>query len=148
MATEGLLEGAGHYKAEIERLSRELSETTQEKIRAAECGLVVLEENQTLKQQYTDLEADYDTLKQELEQLKEAFGQAYSIQRKVAEDGETLEENLLQESASKEAYYIGKILDLQTEMKQNKSIISNVQAENERLNAVLQDLQEVTKQLA
>ncbi|XP_041113039.1 protein bicaudal D homolog 1-like isoform X3 [Polyodon spathula] len=141
MAAEGLLESAGH-KAEIERLSRELSETTQEKIRAAECGLVVLEENQTLKQQYTDLEADYDTLKHELEQLKEAFGQAYSIQRKVAEDGETLEENLLQESASKEAYYMGKILELQTEMKQNKSIMSNVQAENERLNAVLQDLRE------
>ncbi|MGH0123327.1 UNVERIFIED_CONTAM: hypothetical protein FKN15_067776 [Acipenser sinensis] len=70
MAAEGLLESAGH-KAEIERLSRELSETTQEKIRAAECGLVVLEEHQTLKQQYTDLEADYDTLKHELEQLKE-----------------------------------------------------------------------------
>ncbi|XP_058874686.1 protein bicaudal D homolog 1-like isoform X2 [Acipenser ruthenus] len=142
MAAEGLLESAGHYKAEIARLSRELSETTQEKIRAAECGLVVLEENQTLKQQYTDLEADYDTLKQELEQLKEAFGQAYSIQRKVAEDGETLEENLLQESASKEAYYMSKILELQTEMKQNKSVMSNVQAENERLNAVLQDLRE------
>ncbi|KAK6487809.1 protein bicaudal D-like protein 1-like isoform X2 [Huso huso] len=141
MAAEGLLESAGH-KAEIERLSRELSETTQEKIRAAECGLVVLEENQTLKQQYTDLEADYDTLKHELEQLKEAFGQAYSIQRKVAEDGETLEENLLQESASKEAYYMSKILELQTEMKQNKSVMSNVQAENERLNAVLQDLRE------
>ncbi|MGH0115035.1 UNVERIFIED_CONTAM: hypothetical protein FKN15_072914 [Acipenser sinensis] len=72
-----------------------------------------------------------------------AFGQAYSIQRKVAEDGETLEENLLQESASKEAYYMSKILELQTEMKQNKSVMSNVQAENERLNAVLQDLREV-----
>ncbi|XP_058877237.1 protein bicaudal D homolog 1-like, partial [Acipenser ruthenus] len=71
-----------------------------------------------------------------------AFGQAYSIQRKVAEDGETLEENLLQESASKEAYYMSKILELQTEMKQNKSVMSNVQAENERLNAVLQDLRE------
>ncbi|RXM27889.1 Protein bicaudal D-like 1 [Acipenser ruthenus] len=147
MAAEGLLESAGH-KAEIERLSRELSETTQEKIRAAECGLVVLEENQTLKQQYTDLEADYDTLKHELEQLKEAFGQAYSIQRKVAEDGETLEENLLQESASKEAYYMSKILELQTEMKQNKSVMSNVQAENERLNAVLQDLREVEREKA
>ncbi|MGH0116539.1 UNVERIFIED_CONTAM: hypothetical protein FKN15_014739 [Acipenser sinensis] len=71
-----------------------------------------------------------------------AFGQAYSIQRKVAEDGETLEENLLQECASKEAYYMSKILELQTEMKQNKSVMSNVQAENERLNAVLQDLRE------
>nr|XP_006633767.1 PREDICTED: protein bicaudal D homolog 1 isoform X4 [Lepisosteus oculatus] len=147
MAAEGLVESADHYKAEIERLTRELSETTQEKIRAAECGLVVLDENQTLKQQYTDLEAEYETLKQELEQLKEAFGQAYSAQRKVAEDGETHEETLLQESASKEAYYMGKILELQTELKQNKSVVSNVQAENERLNAVVQDLRENNEML-
>ncbi|XP_066580690.1 protein bicaudal D homolog 1 [Amia ocellicauda] len=142
MAAEGILQSVDHYKAEIERLRRELSETTQEKIRAAECGLVVLDENQSLKQQYTDLEAEHETLKQELEQLKEAFGQAYSAQRKVAEDGETHEENLLQESASKEAYYMAKILELQTELKQNKSVASNVQAENERLNAVVQDLRE------
>ena len=33
---------------EMERLSRELSETTKEKIQAAEYGLVVLEEKQQL----------------------------------------------------------------------------------------------------
>ncbi|KAG7261264.1 hypothetical protein CRUP_013827 [Coryphaenoides rupestris] len=35
-----------------------------------------------------------------------AFGQAYSTQRKVAEDGESNEATLLQESATKEAYYM------------------------------------------
>ena len=40
------------YRAEVERLTRELAEANREKIRAAECGLVVLEENQTLKQIY------------------------------------------------------------------------------------------------
>ncbi|XP_039625953.1 protein bicaudal D homolog 1 isoform X1 [Polypterus senegalus] len=147
MAAEGLPDNVDQYKTEIERLVRELAETNQEKIRAAECGLVVLDENQTLKQQFRDLEAECDTLKQELEQLKEAFGQAYSIQRKVAEDGETQEETLLQESASKEAYYMGKILDLQTDLKQNNIILSNVQAENERLNALLQDLRENNEML-
>lgn len=58
-----------HYKTEIERLTRELTETTHEKIQAAEYGLVVLEEKLTLKQQYDELEAEYDSLKQELEQL-------------------------------------------------------------------------------
>ncbi|XP_058718906.1 protein bicaudal D isoform X5 [Poecile atricapillus] len=71
MAAEEVLQGADHYKSEIERLTRELSETTHEKIQAAEYGLVVLEEKLTLKQQYDELEAEYDGLKQELEQLKE-----------------------------------------------------------------------------
>ncbi|XP_068859206.1 protein bicaudal D homolog 1 isoform X6 [Aphelocoma coerulescens] len=142
MAAEEVLQGADHYKSEIERLTRELSETTHEKIQAAEYGLVVLEEKLTLKQQYDELEAEYDGLKQELEQLKEAFGQSFSVHRKVAEDGETREETLLQESASKEAYYLGKILEMQNELKQSRAVVTNVQAENERLTAIVQDLKE------
>lgn len=71
MAAEEVLQSVDHYKAEIERLTKELTETTHEKIQAAEYGLVVLEEKLTLKQQYDELEAEYDSLKQELEQLKE-----------------------------------------------------------------------------
>ena len=59
------------YRAEVERLTHELAEANREKMRAAECGLVVLEENQTLKQQYAELESDQDILKRELEQLQE-----------------------------------------------------------------------------
>lgn len=58
-------------RAEVERLSRELAEANREKIRAAECGLVVLEENQSLKQQYAELEAEQEALRLELEQLQE-----------------------------------------------------------------------------
>lgn len=58
-------------RAEIERLSRELSETTNEKIQAAEYGLAVLEEKQQLKQQYDELEIEYEAIRQELDQLKE-----------------------------------------------------------------------------
>ncbi|KAM8981928.1 protein bicaudal D homolog 1 isoform 1-T2 [Sarcophilus harrisii] len=142
MAAEEVLQSVDHYKTEIERLTKELTETTHEKIQAAEYGLVVLEEKLTLKQQYDELEAEYDGLKQELEQLKEAFGQSFSIHRKVAEDGETREETLLQESASKEAYYLGKILEMQNELKQNRTVVTNIQAENERLTAIVQDLKE------
>lgn len=59
------------YRVEVERLTRELAEANREKIRAAECGLVVLEENQSLKQQYADLEAEQEALRLELEQLQE-----------------------------------------------------------------------------
>lgn len=61
----------------------------------------------------------------------------------MAEDGETREETLLQESASKEAYYLGKILEMQNELKQSRAVVTNVQAENERLTAIVQDLKEV-----
>lgn len=75
----------------------------------------------------------------------QAFGQAYTNQRKVAEDGETNEETLLQESACKEAYYMGRLLELQTEVTLSRSVASNAQAENERLNALVQELREVSR---
>ncbi|XP_040201691.1 protein bicaudal D homolog 1 isoform X3 [Rana temporaria] len=145
MAAEEIPQTVEDYKAEIERLTKELSETTQEKIQAAEYGLVVLEEKLSLKQQYDELEAEYDTLKQELEQLKEAFGQSFTVHRKVAEDGETREETLLQESATKEEYYLGRILEMQIDVRQSKATIGNVQGENERLTALVQDLKETNE---
>lgn len=60
-----------HYRAEVERLTQELAEANREKIRAAECGLVVLEEKQALKQKYADLESEQESLRKELEQLQE-----------------------------------------------------------------------------
>lgn len=56
---------------DVERLSRELAETTQEKIQAAEYGLAVLEDKQRLKQQYDELDAEYESVRRELEQLRE-----------------------------------------------------------------------------
>ncbi|XP_074487933.1 protein bicaudal D homolog 1 isoform X1 [Sebastes fasciatus] len=148
MAADGVCgDSVDQYRAEVERLTQELAEANREKIRAAECGLVVLEENQALKQRYADLEIDQDTLRKELEQLQEAFGQAYTNQRKVAEDGETNEETLLQESASKEAYYMGRLLVLQTEVTLSRSVASNAQSENERLNALVQELRESNEML-
>ncbi|XP_059181592.1 protein bicaudal D homolog 1-like [Centropristis striata] len=134
-------------RSEVERLTRELAEANREKIRAAECGLVVLEENHSLKQQYADLEAEQETLRLELEQLQEAFGHAYTTQRKVAEDGETNEETLLQESASKEAYYMGRLLELQSALKHSRSTASNAQADNEHLSTLLQELREQSNEM-
>uniref|UniRef100_G3PKA0 Bicaudal D homolog 1a n=1 Tax=Gasterosteus aculeatus aculeatus TaxID=481459 RepID=G3PKA0_GASAC len=142
MAADGVCgESMEQYRAELERLTQELAEANREKIRAAECGLVVLEENQVLKQRYADLEIDQDALRKELEQLQEVREEA--TVRKVAEDGESNEETLLKESASKEAYYMGRILVLQTEGTLSRTVASNAQAENERLNALSQELREM-----
>ncbi|XP_067269043.1 protein bicaudal D homolog 2 isoform X2 [Pseudorasbora parva] len=127
---------------EVQRLSRELAETTKEKIQAAEYGLAVLEEKQQLKQQFDELEAEYETIRQELELLREAFGQAHSNHRKVAADGESREESLIQESACKEAYYEQRMHELQAELRQARNILTNAQSENERLATITQELRE------
>uniref|UniRef100_A0A8C6Q4I0 BICD cargo adaptor 2 n=1 Tax=Nothobranchius furzeri TaxID=105023 RepID=A0A8C6Q4I0_NOTFU len=141
--TAMLLEARPEWlRAEIERLCRELAETTSEKIQAAEYGLAVLEEKQQLKQQYDDLEVEYDSVRQEMDQLKEAFGQAYTNHRKVAADGESREESLIQESACKEAYYEQRVLELQNELRQTRNILTNSQSEIERLTAISQEMKE------
>uniref|UniRef100_A0A8C4ZN37 BICD cargo adaptor 2 n=1 Tax=Gadus morhua TaxID=8049 RepID=A0A8C4ZN37_GADMO len=71
-----------------------------------------------------------------------AFGQAYSNHRKVAADGESREESLIQESASKEAYYEQRVLELQTEVRQSRNILTNTQSENERLASINLEMRE------
>uniref|UniRef100_A0A8D0G9L7 BICD cargo adaptor 2 n=1 Tax=Sphenodon punctatus TaxID=8508 RepID=A0A8D0G9L7_SPHPU len=132
-------------RSEIKRLFQELGETTREKIQAAEYGLAVLEEKQQLKQQYEELEVEYETIRTEMEQLKEAFGQAHTNHKKVAADGERREETLIQESATKEEYYMKKVMELQTELKQLRNVLANTQSENERLNSVAQELKEINQ---
>jgi len=58
-------------KDEISRLQAELDETTREKIQAAEYGLAVLEEKHHLQLRCEELESEYETMKQELERVKE-----------------------------------------------------------------------------
>jgi predicted nuclease with TOPRIM domain len=59
------------FKTEIERLNKELQQASCDKIRAAEYGLAVLEEKQSLQEQYDELETLLDSTKQELESSKE-----------------------------------------------------------------------------
>lgn len=134
--------GPQWLRVEVERLGRELRETTHEKIQAAEYGLAVLEEKQQLKQRFDDLEAEYETVRHELDQLKEAFGQAHSTHRKVAADGESREESLILESASKEAQYQQRVLELQNELRQSKASLSSAQAENDRLSTIILETRE------
>ncbi|KAM7402149.1 hypothetical protein PAMP_017414 [Pampus punctatissimus] len=134
--------GPQWLQAEVERLTRELRDTTHEKIQAAEYGLAVLEEKQQLKQRFDELETEYETVRHELDQLKEAFGQAHSTHRKVAADGESREESLILESASKEALYQQKVLELQNELRQAKASITSSQAENDRLSSIALEMRE------
>ncbi|CAB1354129.1 unnamed protein product [Coregonus sp. 'balchen'] len=73
-----------------------------------------------------------------------AFGQAYSNHRKVAADGESREESLMLESASKEAHYQQMVLELQNELRLARTALTSTQSENERLAAVALEMREVS----
>lgn len=75
--------------------------------------------------------------------ISQAFGQAYTNHRKVAADGESREESLIQESACKEAYYEQRVLELQNDLRQARNLVSNTQSENDRLNTLSQEMKDV-----
>lgn len=134
---EGEVEmGSGDLKAEVVRLTLELQEATEEKLQAARYGLVVLEESAALKMKHRQLEEEHEALKGELQQLKEAFADSVSSQKRAAADGECREENLLQETATKEAAMATRMEELQAELKQARLALSNAHAEIDRLGVV------------
>ncbi|KAM9324103.1 protein bicaudal D homolog 2-like, partial [Gastrophryne carolinensis] len=133
-------EDVAYLREELNRVSAELQETTEEKFQAAQYGLAVLEENAELKHKYSDLESECDQLKLELKQMKEALAEAHSNHKRTAADGESREESLLKESASREANLTTKIDELQSELKQMKSCLANTSADNERLTHVIQGM--------
>lgn len=73
----------------------------------------------------------------------QAYGQAHSAQRRVAEDGESREQSLILESASKEAYYEHRVQELQAELRQSKTALASTQSENERLSSLILEMREV-----
>ncbi|XP_020648704.3 protein bicaudal D homolog 2 isoform X1 [Pogona vitticeps] len=127
-------------QAEVERLVAELQEATQEKVQAAEYGLAVLEENGELKQRCRDLEGQLEMLRMELVHMKEALAETHSCHKRAAADGESREECLLRETASKEARLTQTIEELHGEMKHLRSQLDTTGAENERLAVALRDL--------
>ncbi|KAL4622600.1 hypothetical protein GN956_G20132 [Arapaima gigas] len=130
----------GSLRAEVERLSLELQEANEEKLQAARYGLAVLEESAALKLRYSQLEEEHEALKQELQQLKEALADSVSSHKRAAADGESWEESLLQETASKEAAMALRIDELMTELQQARVLLANVQAESERLGGLSSQL--------
>lgn len=133
---------ADDLKGEVERLSAELAETTQQKLQAAQYGLEVLEEKQQLQQQYEDLESIYDATKNELDCAKTALNKHQSTYRKQHEVGIRHEEHFLQETLSLEDQYRGTIGELETELKSIKAAYDRITCENDRLNALVNESQQ------
>ncbi|XP_035501890.2 protein bicaudal D homolog 2 isoform X1 [Scophthalmus maximus] len=134
-AAEGEM-GSGDLQADLVRLTLELQEATEEKLQAARYGLVVLEESAALKMKHRQLEEEHEVLRVELQQLREAFADSVNSQKRAAADGECREENLLQETATKEAAMATRIEEVQAELKQTRLALGNAHAEIDRLGVV------------
>ena len=120
-------------KVEIERLNRELAQTSSEKIQSAQYGLVLLDEKEELQKKFDELETLYETTKKDLEQLRDAFMKSQNIQKESASSGIEQEERLLQENAFKEANFTSILQELQKEIKSIKNELEREQTEKERL---------------
>ncbi|KAG1974079.1 protein bicaudal D [Pimephales promelas] len=136
------VEGIGEegLQAEVERLTAELQEANEEKLQAARYGLAVLEESAALKTKHSQLEEEHEALKMEMQQLREALADSVSSHKRAAADGESREERLLQESATKETAMEIRMEELQAELKQARVMLANVSAENERLSVLCNQL--------
>lgn len=134
-------------RREIERLQQELTETNQEKIRAAEYGLAVLEEKQQLQAQVEELEGNYETTRIELEHAKETLMKHHITFRKQHESGINHEESVLEESASREEVYRANILELETELKACKQSLERITSENSSFNKAISELQQSSETL-
>ncbi|XP_054859631.1 protein bicaudal D homolog 2-like isoform X2 [Eublepharis macularius] len=140
MPTASMAQDPVKLQAEVDRLIAELREATQEKVQAAEYGLAVLEENGELKQHCGELEGQLEVMRSEMARMKEALTESHSIHKRAAADGESREEHLLREAASKEACLNQSIEELQGDVKYLRSQLESTAVENERLGTALQDL--------
>ncbi|XP_059093264.1 protein bicaudal D-like [Tigriopus californicus] len=115
-------------RSEIERLSRELDQTSAEKIQSAQYGLVLLEEKEHLELRCTELESLYENMRHELQVSHEALAKFQTSQMESARTGIEHEENLLHETAARESSLNTQVLNMEIDIK-------NTKIENERLRA-------------
>ncbi|KAK3746600.1 hypothetical protein QZH41_014502 [Actinostola sp. cb2023] len=141
MASVDFLQG------EVYRLNSELQLASQEKIQAAEYGLAVLEEKRKLEEQYDDLENANESIKQELECLKEVHEQLKLEQQKRSKFGDDREESLVKESESREANFLHRIRDLENEFRQAKKSEKDGLLECDRLTNHISALLKEVEQL-
>lgn len=126
------MESLEHLKKEVERLSVELDQTSSEKKQAAQYGLVLLEEKESLQSRCDDLEALYENTKSELETTREALAKFQTTHRVTTASGIETEESLLSESAARETSLNSQIIELELEAKQCRAELERVQSEKSR----------------
>ena len=123
-------------RQEIERLTRELDQTSSEKIQSAQYGLVLLEEKEQLELRCAELEAVYENMRHELQVSQEALAKFQSSQLESARTGIEHEETLLHESAARESSLNTQVLNMEIDLKNTKTENERLRNEKERIEQV------------
>lgn len=122
-----------HLRKELDKLQEEFAVTSKQNHQSAELGLQLLDQRDDLQHRLEDLEAVYDSTRNELEALRTALTKSQTSHKMSATSGIEQEESLLLESASKEASFTSTLNDLERELKQVRHELDRVRGEKERL---------------
>jgi len=129
-------------RLEVERLQRELDQTSSEKIQSAQYGLVLLEEKEQLEIRCEELETLYETTKNDLDITKSALEKFQSSQQASTRTGIEHEETLLHESAARESSLNTQVMNMEVELKNARAEIRRLKTEKESYE---QDYMDLTK---
>jgi len=123
---------------EIKKLAEELERAEENNIQAAQLGLAIVKEKETLELRLAELQEQYDLVRSEAEATKKAF-ELFKAQHKDAANQEIdHEERLLNETAEREQEYLIKISSLEAELKVVQPQLERCKNDIERLQSDLQ----------
>ncbi|CAI7994832.1 Protein bicaudal D, partial [Geodia barretti] len=118
---------------EIEHLKREIIEANEDRAKAAEYGLVLLEEKQALAGQIEELNSLYDSARRELETAVESIKRVQNDYEKRLKDVENQREQLLSEMESRESTLISRVDKQQEQIRQLERKLKQAVSEQEHL---------------
>lgn len=116
-------------RQEVVRLTVELDRTSAEKEQAAQYGLVLLEEKDSLELRCQDLENLYENTRQDLLVTQEALAKFQSSQQVSTRTGIEHEETLLSESAARETSLNSQIIEIELDLKAAKAEVERLKTE-------------------
>lgn len=120
------------HRAEIERLSRELTAAQQERSQSAAYGLELLNEKENLQAKYEAIETKYEQSQRDLHELREAWNKAINEQRISATTVYEKEVQLLDDKDALSASFTHAKQEIEKELRLAKSQLESAIAEKER----------------
>ncbi|VDL19271.1 unnamed protein product [Hymenolepis diminuta] len=130
-----------NYKEEIEQLQSSLKEALREKYEAAQYGLRLLEEKDSLQAKLDENEEVLAQLKRELRLTQEKCDEQNELNRKMSRVGFQEEDDLLSRTANREEQLSNRIKDLEHDLKNTKIKYERQMTENDKIHQMMQEIQ-------
>ncbi|CAI5449177.1 unnamed protein product [Caenorhabditis angaria] len=120
-------------RAESARLSQLLDEATADKIKAAEYGMLLLEQKDELAKQLKHLQSELETTRVEVDKANQMLADHRTKHQMTTRSELENEESLLEESSAKERELLNRIQTLENELKARENELAEKKAELERI---------------